>query len=68
MRRFLEGSKDKNTTHDDGIKIFFNKTDWVLLVPDDYYDSVHLYIQATSKEAGEKISQDFREKIETWIS
>jgi len=68
MRQFLEGSKGKNTTHDDGIKIFFNKTDWVLLIPDDYYDSVHLYIQATSKEAGEKILQDFREKIQTWIS
>lgn len=67
MRKFLEDSKEKKTTHEDGIKINLNKTDWVLLIPDDYYDSVHLYIQAASKDVGEKISREFEEKIQTWI-
>jgi mannose-1-phosphate guanylyltransferase / phosphomannomutase len=68
MRMLLEDSKNKKSDHDDGIKIYESDTDWLLMVPDDFDDFVHLYIQSESKEVGEKMLKNFRSKIKKWSS
>jgi mannose-1-phosphate guanylyltransferase/phosphomannomutase len=67
MRKFLENAKEKNYSHDDGIKIYENDNSWVLMIPDDYEDEVHLYIQASSKAEGIRIKEEYSVKIENWI-
>ncbi|RLA73197.1 MAG: mannose-1-phosphate guanyltransferase [Epsilonproteobacteria bacterium] len=66
MRMFLEDAKDKHSSTTDGVKIWINKTDWILMIPDQYSDHLNLYIQATNSDAGEAISSEYSAKIDSW--
>ncbi len=66
MRKFLEDSRDKRSSSSDGVKIWLNKTDWILMIPDQYSDHLNLYIQAENETAGKAIYAQYEEKIENW--
>ncbi len=66
MRKFLEDAKDKKSSSVDGVKTWLNENDWILMIPDQYTDDLNIYIQAKSKESGEEILNDYREKIIKW--
>lgn len=67
MRMFLEDAKGKESSTLDGVKIWFDKDDWILMIPDQYSDHLNLYIQAATKENGEEIYQTYTDKIKTWM-
>lgn len=67
MRKFLEDSAGKDASHVDGVKIWIDEKAWVLMIPDQNNDYLRLYIQASSKTAGEKILKEYTKKIERWI-
>ncbi len=67
MRRFLEDSKGKKSSTLDGVKIWFNSHDWILMIPDQYSDHLNLYIQAKTSEDGERICAEYTSKIEEWM-
>lgn len=67
MRKFLEDSKEKEASHIDGVKIWLDKKDWILMIPDQYHDNLNIYIQAKDKKAGDLILQEYTQKIEAWL-
>jgi len=66
MRMFLEDAKGKDSSTLDGVKIWLDKNDWILMIPDQYSDHLNLYVQAVTKESGEAICESYIAKIEEW--
>lgn len=66
MRKFLEDAKGKKSSSADGVKIWENETDWVLMIPDQYSDHLNLYIQAKDEDHGEAIYKNYSAKIVQW--
>lgn len=66
MRKFLEDAKDKKSSSADGVKIWVNEHDWILMIPDQYSDHLNLYVQAVDEDAGEAIFKEYKAKIEEW--
>ena len=66
MRKFLEDSSDKRSSNNDGVKIWLDETDWILMIPDQYSDHLNLYIQAVNEETGQAIYDQYKAKIESW--
>jgi mannose-1-phosphate guanylyltransferase/phosphomannomutase len=66
MRMFLADAKGKESSTLDGVKIWIENNDWILMIPDQYGDYLNLYIQSENDEKGEKILAEYSAKIETW--
>lgn len=66
MRKFLEDSKGKKSSSDDGVKIWEDKNDWILMIPDQYSDHLNIYIQAVNDSDGEAIYEKYSSKITQW--
>jgi mannose-1-phosphate guanylyltransferase/phosphomannomutase len=67
MKNFILEAKDRRVSHLDGVKIYLSNKDWILVIPDDYNELVHIYIQAESEEKLNEIKEEFVGKIESWI-
>ncbi len=68
MRKFLEDAKGKRSSMEDGVKIWFDDNDWILMIPDQYDENLNLYIQAKDEAAGKALLATYQEKIGQWIS
>ena len=66
MRMFLEDAKQKNSSTIDGVKIWLDTDDWILMIPDQYSDHLNIYIQAKTSEKGEEILATYTAKIGKW--
>ncbi len=66
MRKFLEDSKGKKSSTADGVKIWENETDWILMIPDQYSDHLNIYIQAKDKHSASEIYDEYSKKIAIW--
>jgi mannose-1-phosphate guanylyltransferase/phosphomannomutase len=66
MRMFLEDAKGKESSTLDGVKIWLDTNDWILMIPDQYSDNLNLYIQAETVASGEAILATYTAKIEEW--
>jgi mannose-1-phosphate guanylyltransferase/phosphomannomutase len=67
MRLFMEEAKGYDVSYLDGVKIIFAPHEWVLMIPDDHEDLVHLYIQAKGNDEGAKLEKIYLKKIKHWI-
>jgi mannose-1-phosphate guanylyltransferase/phosphomannomutase len=67
MRKFLQIAKDKKSSTVDGVKIWENSTDWVLMIPDQFGEHLNLYIQAKDEIAGEEIARKYESVIKQWM-
>ena len=68
MRKFLEDGKGKKTSSIDGVKIWMNDNEWILMVPDQHNEYLNLYVQAEDDKSAGKIFYSYQDKIEKWIS
>ena len=66
MRMFLEDAKGKKSSTLDGVKIWLDEHDWILMIPDQYSDHLNLYIQAVDEAKGQAILDTYNAKIEGW--
>ncbi len=66
MRMFLADAKGKESSTLDGVKIWLDTNDWILMIPDQYRDLLNLYIQAENDEKGTVILAEYSAKIEQW--
>lgn len=66
MRMFLEDAKGKRSSTLDGVKIWLDTHDWILMIPDQYSDHLNLYIQAADTRSGEEILATYSAKIKEW--
>ncbi len=67
MRKFTEEAIGKEASFIDGVKIFLDKKTWILMIPDQYSDNLHLYINSHTKERAEEVLNEYIEKINGWI-
>ncbi|PHS38961.1 MAG: mannose-1-phosphate guanyltransferase [Sulfurovum sp.] len=66
MRKFLEYARDKRSSSADGVKIWINEKEWILMIPDQYRSHLNLYIQAVNEESGQAIFDQYKAKIDSW--
>ena len=66
MRRFTEESMGKEASFVDGVKIRDKEGSQMVMIPDQYGDHLHLYIQAKSQATGEALFTDYSQKIAQW--
>ena len=66
MRMFLEDAKGKESSTLDGVKIWLDKNDWILMIPDQYNNHLNIYIQADTDEKGAEILANYSEKVSLW--
>ncbi len=67
MRMFLEDAKGKKSSLLDGVKIWENDTNWILMIPDQYSEQLKIYIQAKDKKSGEALYEQYSAKMLQWI-
>jgi mannose-1-phosphate guanylyltransferase/phosphomannomutase len=67
MRKFTEEAIGKESSFIDGVKIHLDRRTWILMIPDQYSDNLHLYINSDSQEKAEATTNEFVEKINRWI-
>jgi len=63
---FLQDAKGKKSSTVDGVKIWLDENDWILMIPDLYSDNLNLYIQATDDNRGQYILEKYNNKIKEW--
>ena len=68
MRKFLEDAKNKRSSSLDGVKIWEDEHNWVLMIPDQYSEHLNLYIQAVDAASGEALLAAYVAKIASWAS
>lgn len=66
MRKFFEEAKGKHSSSIDGIKIWNNETDWILMIPDQYNEHLNIHIQAIDEKSGSAIYDYYSDKIALW--
>lgn len=67
MRKFLEDAKNLKTLTVDGVKIYLNDKEWILMVPNEYNEYLNFYIQAKNEKNANEIFTSYKEKIKSWI-
>ncbi|WP_456480284.1 sugar phosphate nucleotidyltransferase [Nautilia sp.] len=67
MRKFIEYAKNKKHTLEEGIKIYENENEWVLMLPDSYEEKLNLYIQAENELKGMALYEKYAFLIKGWI-
>ncbi|MDM7273184.1 sugar phosphate nucleotidyltransferase [Sulfurihydrogenibium azorense] len=67
MRKFTEEAIGKEASFIDGVKIFIDKRTWILMIPDQYSDNLHLYVNSDVEEKAQDLLNQYIEKIGKWI-
>ncbi|MDR0746666.1 MAG: NTP transferase domain-containing protein [Helicobacteraceae bacterium] len=65
MRKFSEEAMGKDVSFADGVKIMAG-SGFVVMIPDQYDDIIHLYIEAKNEDDGNKLLTEYASKISTW--
>ncbi len=67
----MRGVKERNNTtrmdYTDGIKIFDDERNWVLILPDAEEPLLHIIVDAESHERGEKLLDDYHSLVRAMI-
>lgn len=66
MRCAIEFAKDKRHELIDGVKVYINGSDWILLLPDADENYCHLWVEAKNQKVSRKLLEEFTEKIKEW--
>jgi mannose-1-phosphate guanylyltransferase/phosphomannomutase len=66
MRKFLQSAKGKKSSSIDGVKIWEDEHDWILMIPDQYSEHLNIYIQAVDDVRGDAIHEKYSAKITHW--
>ncbi len=67
MRKFADEALNKTASFIDGVKIFADKKNWILMIPDQYSDNIHLFVQSESKEKLNEMFNEYLSKINNWL-
>jgi mannose-1-phosphate guanylyltransferase/phosphomannomutase len=67
MRKFTEEAIGKDASFVDGVKIFIDKKTWILMLPDQYADSLHLYVNSDKEEKAKAVLNEYIDKINKWM-
>jgi len=66
MRKAMRHSEGMNRQLIDGIKVLFNETTWVLLIPSKDAAAFYVYVEASSAEEANQLVYDYEQKVVQW--
>ncbi|SMO48769.1 mannose-1-phosphate guanylyltransferase / phosphomannomutase [Balnearium lithotrophicum] len=66
MRKLSEEALERRASFIDGVKIFFDG-DWILFIPDQFTDKLHIFVQSVNEERGRELLESYRELVSNWI-
>lgn len=67
MRRMTEKLRQGRVSLVDGIKVFLDHSEWVLVLPDAEEPIFHIYAEAGRDERAEELAEEYRAILETTI-
>jgi len=67
IRKLIEEHTECKLELIDGVKIWINDTDWVLVLPDPDEAFVHLYVEAQKEKDTTKLVNEYSKKLNEWI-
>ena len=66
MRRAMEHSENMKRQLIDGVKIFLNDRDWVLLIPDKERPRFHVVVETDSAEKSAQLALEYEKLVREW--
>ena len=66
MRQIIENSEDQRRELIDGVKVFFDDTTWILIIPDKEKPLVHLWVESNLPEKTENLKKEYIAKLKLW--
>lgn len=66
MRHAIEEAKGKKSELIDGVKIFFSKGSWVLLVPDADEAYFHIWAESDDEKTAKDLMREYADKVRKW--
>ncbi|MCC7430623.1 NTP transferase domain-containing protein [bacterium] len=66
MRKIMEFSEPYERQLIDGVKVFLNETEWVLLIPDRLEAFFNIYAESNDAKRTKEIVREFEQKLLTW--
>lgn len=66
MRHAIEETKGKKSELIDGVKIIFNKSSWVLLVPDADEAYFHIWAESDDDKTAKDLLREYADKVRKW--
>lgn len=66
MRKFTQDAVGKQSSFEDGVKIIEQDGSSITMIPDQYSQNLHLYVQAKSESLGKELLDNYRSKMQTW--
>ncbi len=66
MRKFSELAMNKRASFEEGVKIY-TQAGWVIMLPDQYANSVHLYTESAEEASGIQQTQIYKKYIKDWL-
>jgi mannose-1-phosphate guanylyltransferase/phosphomannomutase len=67
MRRIKEESDGKQVDYTDGIKVFLDENNWMLVLPDAEEPLLHLIVDAESPQRGKSIIEEYLKLVQEMI-
>ncbi|HBC76567.1 MAG TPA: nucleotidyltransferase [Candidatus Wallbacteria bacterium] len=66
MRNLIEDTKNLKTDLIDGVKIYFDNQDWILIIPDPDRPFFHIYVETSTEEVSNRLIKQYSDKIRHW--
>jgi mannose-1-phosphate guanylyltransferase/phosphomannomutase len=68
MRRMTEKLREGRVSLVDGIKIFLDRSEWVLMLPDAEEPYFHIYTEAGDDRRAEELAENYKEMLDAIIA
>ncbi|HOD42331.1 MAG TPA: nucleotidyltransferase, partial [Candidatus Wallbacteria bacterium] len=66
MRNLIEYTKNLNIDLIDGVKVYYDNKDWILIIPDPDRPFFHLYVETATEEASNRLIKQYSDNIRNW--
>jgi len=66
MRNLIEYTKNLHTDLIDGVKVYYDNKDWILIIPDPDRPFFHLYVETSTEEASNRLIKQYSDNIRNW--
>jgi len=66
MRHAMHESEGHERILLDGIKIHFDKRNWVLLLPSKEHTLFHVFVEADSRSRADEMANEYETKVVQW--
>lgn len=67
IRKLIEEHKNYKLDLIDGVKIWIDKNDWLLVLPDPDEPSLHVYVETQKEKDTQRLLSEYIQKLNQWV-